>query len=128
MFNKQEYINKYIKDNYKTIKVRIKKDDTLILNRLKEIDNVNKYILDLMRADAKKHKKYRYINGDIVIDFPVSKCMQHLIDKAEYADEVDDLGLYVNMADAIDTQAKYEVTRHRMSEGQWNKLIMRYQQ
>ncbi len=49
MFNKQEYINSYIKDKYKTIKVRIRKDDEMLINKINSVDNVNQYILGLIK-------------------------------------------------------------------------------
>lgn len=52
--------------------------------------------------------------------------MQDLVDKAEAADEADDYGYYMNLADAIDTQAKKETKYHKLTESQWTKLIMRY--
>ena len=48
MFNQQEYINSFIKDNYKTIKLRIRKDDRLIIDKISSVDNINKYIKDLI--------------------------------------------------------------------------------
>lgn len=50
--------------------------------------------------------KYNFINDDIVIVFELSYTMQDLIDKAEKADILEDYGLYMNLADAIDSQAK----------------------
>ena len=46
MFNQQEYINSYLKDNYRTIKVRIRNDDKVLINKLNNCDNINKYILN----------------------------------------------------------------------------------
>lgn len=50
--------------------------------------------------------KYNFINDDIVIVFELSYTMQDLIDKAEKADILEDYGLYMNLVDAIDSQAK----------------------
>ena len=44
MFNQQKYINAFVKNNYKDIKVRIRKDDRLLMNKISEVDNINKYI------------------------------------------------------------------------------------
>lgn len=126
MFNQQEYINNYIKNQYKDIKLRVRKDDTIILNKLKSCDNVNKYILDLIRNDIINNRQYNFINNDIKIDFELSNSMQNLIDKAEEADLLDDYGLYMNLADAIDMQGKKEATHHILSEGEWHKLVRRY--
>ena len=45
MFNQQEYINDFIKNNYKTIKLRIRNDDKLLLNKINSVDNINKYLI-----------------------------------------------------------------------------------
>lgn len=50
--------------------------------------------------------KYNYINNDVKIDFELSHTMKDLVDKAEKADILEDYGLYMNLADAIDFQAK----------------------
>ena len=34
MFNQQKYINSFIKDNYRTIKLRIRNDDKLLINKI----------------------------------------------------------------------------------------------
>ena len=70
--------------------------------------------------------KYNYINYDVKIDFELSHTMQDLVDKAEKADILDDHGLYMNLADAIDSQTKKEVSRHLITELEWNKLVSRY--
>ena len=53
--------------------------------------------------------------------------MQDLVIKAEKADILEDYGLYMNLADAIDSQAKKEVERHLITETEWRKLIRRYE-
>lgn len=70
--------------------------------------------------------KYNYINNDVKIDFELSHTMQDLVDKAEKADILEDYGLYMNLADAIDSQVKKEVSRHLITETEWNKLVSRY--
>ena len=70
--------------------------------------------------------KYNYINNDVKIDFELSHTMKVLVDKAEKADILEDYGLYMNLADAIDSQAKKEVSRHLITETEWNKLVSRY--
>lgn len=126
MFNQQEYINSFIKDNYKEIKIRIRKDDKLLLNKLAEVDNVTKYISSLIVEDIYRNREYHFINNDIMIDFPLSKTMQDLIDEAEKADILNDYGLYMNIADAIDSQGKKETTHHLLRESEWKKLTRRY--
>ena len=126
MFNQQKYINSFIKDNYKELKIRIRKDDKLLLNKLNEVDNVTKYISFLIVEDIYRHHKYRFINNDIEIDFSLSKTMQDLVDEAEKADILNDYGLYMNIADAIDSQGKKETTHHLLRESEWKKLTRRY--
>lgn len=126
MFNQQKYINKFIKNNYKDIKVRIRKDDRLLMHKISEVDNVNKYISNLILEDIYRNRKYHFINNDIEIDFEVSKTMQDLIEQAEVADILDDYGLYMNLADAIDSQGKKETTHHIIRESEWKKLTRRY--
>ena len=126
MFNQQQYVNNYIKDNYKTIKLRIRKDDVLIMNKLSDIDNVNGYLTQLILDDIYRNRKYNFINNEIIIDFEVSKGMQYLIDEAEKADLLNNYGTYMNYADAIDTRAKNETKHHILSESQWKKLCRRY--
>lgn len=127
MSNKQQYINEYIKDKYKSIKLRVRYDDKEIIEKLSNVDNINKYLLTLIRKDIRENRKYNYINNDIKITFPCTHTMQNLIDQAEEADYKDDYGLYQNMAMAIDSQAKKEVGYHILTEGQWMKLLQRYE-
>ena len=68
----------------------------------------------------------RFINNDVKIDFELSNTMKELVDKCEEADLLNDYGLYMNLVDAIDSQAKKEATKHIISESQWNKLMRRY--
>lgn len=126
MFNQQKYINAFVKNNYKDIKVRIRKDDRLLMHKISEVDNVNKYISNLILEDVYRNRKYHFINSDIEIDFEVSKTMQDLIDQAEVADILDDYGLYMNLAEAIDSQGKKETTHHIIRESEWKKLTRRY--
>lgn len=126
MFDQQKYINDFIKENYKELKIRIRRDDKLILNKLSEVDNITKYITSLITEDIYRHHKYHFINNDIKIDFSLSKTMQALVDEAEKADILNDYGLYMNIADAIDSQGKKETTHHVLRESEWKKLTRRY--
>ena len=47
-FNQKEYITKFNKDNYKMYQFRVKQSDINIINRLDNIQNRNKYIVDLI--------------------------------------------------------------------------------
>ena len=126
MFNQQEYINSYLKDNYKTIKVRVRKDDLILLNKINKVGNINRYILELIKKDIYGNRRYNYINDEIKIDFELSPTMANLVKDAEDADILNDYGLYINLADAIDSQGKKEATHHIISETEWRKLVRRY--
>ena len=76
--------------------------------------------------DINKNHKYNFINNNIKIDFPLSQTMQNLVEEAEKADILNDYGLYMNLADAIDSQGKKETTHHIIRESEWKKLIERY--
>ena len=126
MFNQQNYINEYIKNSYKTIKLRVRKDDKLLLDKISEVDNINKYIIDLILDDIYRNRTYHFINNNIDIDFEMSKTMRDLVNEAEKADILNDYGLYMNIADAIDSQGKKEASHHIISESQWKRLTRRY--
>ncbi len=126
MFNQQAYINSYLKDKYKTIKVRVRNDDAVLINKINHVDNVNKYILDLIKRDIYENRKYNFINNEVKIDFELTPTMSDLVKKAEDADILDDYGLYMNLADAIDSQGKKEATHHIISETEWRTLTRRY--
>ena len=126
MLNQKEYINSYLKDNYKTIKVCIINDDKVLINKLNNCNNINKYILELIKKDIYENRKYNFINNEINIDFELTKTMSDLVKKAEDADILNDYGLYMNIADAIDSEGKKEATHHIISETEWRKLVKRY--
>ena len=126
MLNQKEYINSYLKDNYKTIKVRIRNDDKVLINKLNNCNNINKYILELIKKDIYENRKYNFINNEVNIDFELTKTMSDLVKKAEDADILNDYGLYMNIADAIDVEGKKEATHHIISETEWRKLVKRY--
>ena len=127
MFDQQNYVNKYIKENYKTIKLRIRNDDKAIIKKINEVENINRYILNLIKKDILENRKYNFINDDVKIDFELSKTMKDLVDKCEEADLINDYGLYMNVADAIDSQGKKEATHHIITETEWKKLVRRYE-
>ena len=47
-FNQTEYISKFNKENYKMYQFRVKQSDINIINRLDNIQNRNKYIVQLI--------------------------------------------------------------------------------
>lgn len=126
MFDKQKYINSFIKNNYRTIKLRIRNDDKILINKTNNVDNINKYILDLIKNDILENRVYNYIDNDIEIDFELSITMTDLVNKAEEADILDDYGLYMNLAYAIDSQGKKEASQYIITETEWKKLTRRY--
>ena len=126
MFNQQEYINEFIKDNYKDIKIRIRKDNKLLMHKIDEVDSINRYVTNLILEDIYRNREYHFINAEIDIDFELSKTMKDLVDQAEIADILEDYGLYMNVADAIDSQGKKEATHHIIRESEWKKLTRRY--
>jgi hypothetical protein len=126
MFNQQKYINSFIKDNYRTIKLRIRNDDKLLINKINNVENINKYILNLIKKDILENRVYNYIDNEIEIDFELSITMEDLINQAEEADILDDYGLYMNLADAIDSQGKKEASQHIITETEWRILTRRY--
>lgn len=126
MFDQQKYINSYMKQNYKSLKIRIRKDDKLLMKKLSDVKNVNQYISSLIMKDIYENREFNYINDKVKINFKLSKTMKNLVDRAERADLLDDYGLYMNLADAIDSQGKLETTHHEMREIEWIKLTQRY--
>jgi hypothetical protein len=52
--------------------------------------------------------------------------MYYLVNKAEKDDILEDYGLYMNIVDAIDSQAKKEAAKHLITDSEWNKLLRRY--
>lgn len=126
MFDQKSYVNQFIKDHYRTFKVRVGKADEVVLDRLAREPNINQYVLSLIREDIQKNRTYPFIENAITIDFPLSKTMEDLVESAEKADILGDYGLYMNLADAIDSQAKKEVTHHLLRESEWKLLTRRY--
>ena len=50
-FNQQEYINSYDKNKYKSYHFRVRKDNSILIDKLDSIENKNKYIMDLIKKD-----------------------------------------------------------------------------
>lgn len=126
MFNQQEYINNFIRDNYKTIKVRIRNDDKLVINKINSVSNVNKYIYNLILKDIRENKKYHFIDNDIFIDFSLSKDMNDLLLQAEYADEINDYNLYKETVNKINVLGKKEKREKAIKDSEFKKITSRY--
>ena len=67
MFDQQNYINNYIKNSYEYIKVRLRKDNALLINKIESVDNVNQYIIDLILKDIYENRVYNFIFWLILI-------------------------------------------------------------
>ena len=126
MFDQRNYVKGFIKEHYRTYKVRVKNEDVVTLAALSKVSNFNQYVLGLIAEDIQRRREYPFIDNRIVIDFELSKTMKDLVDEAEKADILGDYGLYMNLADAIDSQGKKETSKHIISESQWRKLTSRY--
>ena len=113
MFDQQNYINNYFKNN-KSIKVRLRKDNALLIDKIESVDNVNQYVIDLILKDIYENRVYNFINNDILID--LSPKIEKLIKETEEADILNDYGLYMNLAYAIDVEAKKEVSHYDLKE------------
>ena len=113
MFDQQNYINNYFKNN-KSIKVRLRKDNALLIDKIESVDNVNQYVIDLILKDIYENRVYNFINNDILID--LSPKIEKLIKETEEADLLNDYGLYMNLAYAIDAEAKKEVSHYDLKE------------
>ena len=116
IFDQQNYINNYIKNSYESIKVRLRKDNALLINKIESVDNVNQYVIDLILKDIYENRVYNFINNDILIDFDLSPKIEKLIKETEEADLLNDYGLYMNLAYAIDAEAKKEVSHYDLKE------------
>ena len=116
IFDQQNYINNYIKNSYESIKVRLRKDNVLLINKIESVDNVNQYIIDLILKDIYENRVYNFINNNILIDFDLSPKIEKLIKEIEEADLLNDYGLYMNLAYAIDAEAKKEVSHYDLKE------------
>ena len=51
-FNQQQYINKFNKETYKTIPIRIRRDNEVVMQKLNNTRNKNKYIINLIEKDV----------------------------------------------------------------------------
>ena len=116
IFDQQNYINNYIKNSYESIKERLRKDNALLINKIESVDNVNQYVIDLILKDIYENRVYNFINNDILIDFDLSPKIEKLIKETEEADLLNDYGLYMNLAYAIDAEAKKEVSHYDLKE------------
>lgn len=50
-FNQKEYVGNYNKETYKMFPFRVRKDDVSVIEKLKSVPNLNKYIYSLIEND-----------------------------------------------------------------------------
>lgn len=53
--NKINYNNQYNKDSYFNVAIRIRKDNTEVINKLNSVKSKNAYIIDLIEQDIKRN-------------------------------------------------------------------------
>lgn len=122
----QKYINRYIKDTYRTFKFRVRKENQHLIDWLCKVGNKTQYIISLIEEDIKRKVKYNYLDDSVKIDFELPLNIKNLVDDAEKADLEDDYGLYMNLACAIDTNAKNATAKRMLNDYQWETLVRRF--
>lgn len=70
--------------------------------------------------------KFRWINDDIKIDFPVPLVVTNTMKEAEEADLNNEIGEYYGIADALDVLGKNCYTGGEITKKQWELITMRY--
>lgn len=71
------------------------------------------------------NKKFRWINEDVIIDFPVPKTIQNAMQEAEELDLEGNIE-YTHVADILDVLSKGCVAVGKLSQKQWDKIVLRY--
>ena len=51
-FSQKQYVNQYNKDNYKSILLRLRKDDVDLIKRVESVKSINNYICNLIKDDV----------------------------------------------------------------------------
>lgn len=118
--------NRYIKDNYRTFKFRVRQENQHLIDWLCDVENKIQYIIGLIEEDIKRKVKYNYLDDSVKIDFELPLNIKNLVDDAEKADLEDDYGLYMNLACAIDTNAKNATAKRKRTNYQWETLVRRF--
>ena len=70
--------------------------------------------------------KYRWINEDITLNFPLPTVLKNSIQEAEEADINDCIGEYNAIVDAIDILCKEYVAEHIFTHEQWDLVVQKY--
>lgn len=68
---------------------------------------------------------HRWINDEIVIDFPLPKSLLNLIEELEQYDREENYA-YFNYAEALDLGAKELFRRGTLTHEQWDRLCLKY--
>lgn len=76
-------------------------------------------------ADDQKEPLEQWINEDVILDFPIPKSLQPLIEMCEEMNKTNDYG-YFSIADAIDVGCKELCVKGILTEEQWDLIIERY--
>ncbi|MCM1158462.1 MAG: hypothetical protein NC300_07480 [Bacteroidales bacterium] len=72
-----------------------------------------------------KKQKFRWINGDIPIDFPVPEVLKNTMQEAEELDLAGNIE-YTHVADIIDVLCKNYTKDGTLTDEQWDTMVDRY--
>lgn len=72
-----------------------------------------------------KNKKFQWIDDSVTIDFEVPAWVQEKMELLEKYD-LEDNYMYFPVNDDLDVDLKNWVARGKMTQAQWNKIMMRY--
>lgn len=72
-----------------------------------------------------EHKNHRWINDDVVIDFPIPKSLLPIIEELEKADANEDWG-YFDWSEVLDCDAKEYARVGKLTIKQWDTLCEKY--
>lgn len=70
-------------------------------------------------------KKHNYIRDDLIIDFPIPKSIQEMIEEAELLDEEKNIE-FLCVADMIDTLCKNCYAAGKITMEQWDLITAKY--
>lgn len=69
--------------------------------------------------------KHNWIRDDVIIDFPIPKSLQGIIEILEQMDLKEDYGYY-DYSEALDCGAKEYVYQGKLTRKQWLTLCLKY--
>ena len=70
--------------------------------------------------------KFRWVNDEIKIDFPVSKAMKNTMEEAEQYDLENNISEYNAVQDMIELMGKEGYVTGIYTKEQWDRLCKRY--